>query len=91
MDKKSGGIRPIEVGYVRRRLAAGCAIFQAIDTLADYFTPFQLGVEVLGGCQGTVHATRRFLYNVSDDYIIAKLDFTNTFNCLHRDAVGTRK
>ena len=47
MDKKSGGIRPIVVGYVWRRLAEKCARAQAIDTLADYFTLLQLDVEIL--------------------------------------------
>ena len=39
MNKKSGGIRPIIVGYVWRRLAAKCAIDHAINTLADYLHP----------------------------------------------------
>ena len=58
--------------------------------IADYFTPLQLGVEVPGGCEAAVHATRRFLSNMPDDYIIANLDFYNAFNCLHRDAMLER-
>lgn len=44
MDKKSGCIHPIVVGYVWRHLLAKCASTQAIDNLADYFTSLQLGV-----------------------------------------------
>ena len=39
MEKKTGGIRPIVVGYVCRRLTAKCASAHAIKSLADYFNP----------------------------------------------------
>ena len=80
MDRKFGGIRPIVDGYGWRRLTAQCASAYAIDTIADYFTPLQLGVGVQGGCDAAVHATRLFLFKMPDDYIIVKLDFFNTFN-----------
>ena len=53
MEKKTGGIRPIVVGYVWRRLTAKCARAHAIESLADYFNPFQVGVGVgvAGGCE----------------------------------------
>ena len=70
LTKKSGGIRPIAIGYAWRRLAAKCANTYTIAELADYFGPIQLGVGVLGGCE-----------------VIVKLDFTNAFNSLHRDAM----
>ena len=88
--KKSGGISPIVVSYVWRRLVAKCTSAHAINTLADDFTPIKLSVGVPGGCQAAVHATRRFLYNMPIDYIIAKLDFSNIFNCLHSDAILER-
>ena len=47
--KKSGGIRPIAIGYAWRRLAAKCAKTYAVAELADYFSPIQLGVGVPGG------------------------------------------
>ena len=90
MDKKFGGICPIVVRYVWRRLAAKCASVHAIDTLADYFTRLQLGVGVPGDWEAAVHVTKRFLSNMPDDYIIAKLYFFNAFNCLHRNAMLER-
>ena len=83
MDKKSGSIRRIVVGYVWKRWLA-MRQRHAIDILADYFTPLQMGVAVPGGFEAAVHATRRFLSNMPDEYIIAKLNISNAFNCLHR-------
>ena len=80
-------IRPVVVGYVWRQFAEKCAGAHAIDTLADYFTPLQLGVGVPGGCKAAVHSTRQFQSNMRDDYIIAKLDFSDASNCLHWDAM----
>ena len=67
LSKKSGGIRPIAIGYAWRRLAAKCANTYVIAELADYFSPIQLGVGVPGGCEATVHATRRFAEHIPDD------------------------
>ncbi len=85
--KKSGGIRPIAVGYYWRRLSAKCANFFASTKLAAYFSPIQLGVGVSGGCEAAVHACRRYIDVMPDDNVIVKLDFSNAFNCLHRDTM----
>ena len=85
--KKSGGIRPIAVGYAWRRLAAKCANSYAMSRIGDYFTPIQLGVGVSGGCESAVHATRHFMKSMPNKFVIAKLDFTNAFNNLRRDAM----
>ena len=69
LAKKSGGIRPIAVGYTWRRIAAKCANAFAMNTLRDYFAPTQLGVCVSGGCEATVHATRRFIETMLADYV----------------------
>jgi hypothetical protein len=87
LEKKSGGIRPIAVGYTWRRIAAKCANAHAIEMLKDYLQPSQLGVGVPGGCEAAVHATRRFVESMPAGYCVVKLDFSNAFNCLHRDAM----
>jgi hypothetical protein len=87
LTKKSGGIRPIAVGYYWRRLSAKCANTFASAKLATYFSPTQLGVGVPGGCEAAVHACRRFVTSMPDDYVVVKLDFSNAFNCLRRDAM----
>ena len=85
--KKTGGVRPIAIGYTWRRVAAKCANAFATAALNDYFMPHQLGVGVSGGCEAAIHATRRFMEMMPKGHVIAKLDFSNAFNSLHRDAM----
>ena len=47
--------------------------------------PLQVGVGVLGGVEGAVHATRRFVEAMQKDTVLVKLDFSNAFNTLCRD------
>ena len=87
LTKKTGGIRPIAVGYYWRRLAAKCVNIFASAKLLNYFNPIQLGVGVRGGCEAAaVHPCRRYVASMQG-YVIVKLDFTNAFNCIHRDAM----
>jgi hypothetical protein len=85
LEKKCGGVRPIAIGYTLRRLAAKCANTHAIHTIGAKLLPEQLGLGTPGGSEAAVHATRRFLADMPPDYIIAKLDFNNAFNNIHRD------
>jgi Reverse transcriptase (RNA-dependent DNA polymerase) len=87
LEKKSGGIRPIAIGYTWRRIAAKCANAHATAVLADYFQPIQLGVGTPGGCEAAVHATRRFVESMPSSHCVIKLDFSNAFNSLHRDVM----
>ena len=82
LQKISGSIRPIVIGYISRRLAATCANQHALTKLTDFFSPFQLGVGSQGGVKAAVHAIRRYAKNLNDNKIIIKLDFTNAFNTL---------
>jgi hypothetical protein len=84
LRKKSGGIRPIAIGYIWRRLASKCANTFAASRVADYLQPIQVGVGISGGCEAAVHAVRRFTQSMPTDHVIAKLDFTNAFNSLKR-------
>jgi len=53
LQKKSGGIRPIAIGYTWRRLAAKCANKHALTKLAGSLAPAQLGVGTPGGCEAS--------------------------------------
>jgi len=85
LEKKSGGVRPIVIGYTWRRLAAKCANSYALSQLGDSLLPEQLGVATSGGCEAAVHATRRYMAAMSADTVLVKIDFSNAFNCLRRD------
>jgi len=85
LEKKSGGVRPIAIGYTWRRLAAKCANHYAISQLGNSLLPEQLGVATPGGCEAAVYAVRRYMATMSDDMVLVKLDFSNAFNSLRRD------
>lgn len=87
LEKQSGGIRPIAIGYTWRRIAAKCANSYATALLSHYFQPIQLGVGTPGGCEAAVHSTRRFVESMPEDHCVVKLDFSNAFNSLHRDVM----
>jgi len=87
LNKKSSGIRPIATKFTLRGLASKCANSFAVSKLAPYFAPLQMGTGVKGGCEAAVHATRRFLGSLQPGSVIAKLNFSNAFNCLHRDSM----
>ena len=85
LSKKSGGLRPIVIGYTYRRLAAKCANRYALGRLDSFFAPLQVGVAVPGGGEAAIHASRSFVTNMTEDEIFVKLDFANAFNTLRRD------
>ncbi|CAI8049956.1 hypothetical protein GBAR_LOCUS27488, partial [Geodia barretti] len=55
-QKKGGGLRPIAVGEVLRRLTSKC-VSRAVraDTITT-LSPLQVGVAVPGGCEAVVHS-----------------------------------
>ena len=85
--KKDGGVRPIAVGLSLRRLASKIANSKALDLCSSLLAPRQLGVGIKGGAEALAHAARRFLYSMKVDEVFVKLDFSNAFNSIRRDAV----
>jgi hypothetical protein len=49
--------------------------------------PRQLEVGIKGGAEALAHAARRFLAGMSNGQVLVKLDFSNAFNSLRRDAM----
>jgi hypothetical protein len=84
LSKKSGGIRPIVIGFTLRRLASKLANAFGLTSLANYFSPRQLGAGQAGGCEAAIHSARRYLENMQEGKVLLKLDFSNAFNSLHR-------
>ena len=89
LKKKSGGIRPIAVGFTLRRLVSKCANASGITELKAFFHPSQPG-----GCEAAIHSARRYLESMPHNHVVVKLDFSNAFNSLHRSdmllAIQTR-
>ena len=87
IGKKDGGLRPIAVGFVWRRLAAKVACRHITDRCATLLSPHQLGMGIAGGAEAAVHAARIFLENRLPNQIMLKIDFKNAFNSIRRDVI----
>jgi len=61
LTKKCGGIRPIAVGSVFRRLAAKLGCASIVESLRPYLQPHQLGFGTSGGAEAIHRATRLVL------------------------------
>ena len=59
--KKSGGLRPVALDGILRRLTSKCLAYKVAGGAAALLKPLQFGVGVRGGCEAVVHATRATL------------------------------
>ena len=86
--KKDGGLRPIAVGEVLRRLISKC-ISRAVQSESfRVLTPLQVGVGVQTGCESIVHALARVQEDsdiLPEDRWTLLVDFSNAFNCINRE------
>jgi len=87
LEKKCGGLRPIAVGYTLRRTDAKCANYFATCKWAPILQPLRVDVRVPGGYEAAVHAVRRFIQSMPAGTVVAKLDFSNAFNTIHRSSI----
>ena len=90
LRKKDGGLRPIAIGSVYRRLPCRIAAHHAASLLSPDFRPVQLGVATRQGCEVAVHAAREFMAAVSDSsppMVLVKVDVRNAFNSVRRDVL----
>lgn len=89
LRKKDGGIRPIAVGCVLRRVIAKAACSLLREQAANLLCPRQLGIGVSDGATAAAHAARRFLSSCKENEGILKLDFKNAFNTVDRSHMLT--
>ena len=85
--KKGGGVGPIAVGSIFRRLVAKAAFRSLTDKAIVKLKPRQLGFGVHLGAEAAVHAARVFLENLKSGQALLKVDFSNAFNTLRRDCM----
>jgi len=62
INKKTGGVRPIAVGYVLRRFIAKVACCHVKEASAALLASSQLGFGIAGGA--AVRAARRYIDNM---------------------------
>ena len=89
VPKPKGGLRPIAIGEVLRRLTGKC-LMESVQTAArEHFFPAQIGVAVPGGAEAAVHAVRAWTtqHAQASSKVLVKLDFANAFNSVSRQQV----
>ena len=84
IGKPDGGVRPIAVGELIRRLAGKLLISRYQPEIAKSLCPVQLGVGVKGGAESIIHKVRSWSIQPPAFHGILQLDFSNAFNCLDR-------
>lgn len=86
LRKKGGGIRPIAVGNVFRRLTSKIANEKSITFLKNYFFPIQVGCGIRRGAEIGAHSIRSFFkFTHTNPKAMVKLDYKNAFNSIFRD------
>jgi hypothetical protein len=87
LTKKDGGIRPIAVGSVLRRLVSKCAMAVVGTEASEFLRPNQVGVGVSGGGEAVPHLLRG-LFSLPEErrpFLLLKIDFRNAFNEVSRE------
>jgi len=89
LQKRGGGVRPIAVGLVWRRLASKLALRAVINEARQFLAYCQFGVGFPGGAEAIIHSANRFLqsHSTSLNYTIATIDFKNAFNSINRNLI----
>ncbi|GJZ21849.1 putative reverse transcriptase domain-containing protein [Tanacetum coccineum] len=84
--KPGGGIRPIAVGTIWRRLVSKVSATMIGHSLDGYLDGLQFGVGVPGGGEAILHAVNRLVEDRGDDVGLSMLlvDFQNAFNLVDR-------
>ena len=83
--KKDGGIRPIAVCGVLRRLVSKLMAFSLNDRAAARLAPHQMGVGSRGGAEAVIHALRRTL-QADQTLLVLQVDLDNAFGRANREA-----
>ena len=87
LQKPGGGVRPIAVGEVLRRVVGKCLCAQHREQARSHFEPLQLGVACPLGAEAAVHAARDWLDQAGPGRCMLKLDISNAFNTIDRQTV----
>ena len=85
VKEKDGGIRPIAVGNLLRRLASKLVAREVATKAASMLSPHQLGVGVRGGCEAIVHSVEKVLEEGDQEKMVLQVDYINAFNLANWD------
>jgi hypothetical protein len=82
----AGGLRPLAVGTVLRRLASILVLHKALPFVADYLLPHQVSKNAAVGTDILVHGFREKLeqFGHDPDKVALRVDAANAFNAVSR-------
>ena len=80
--KMDGGICPIAVGEILRRLVSKAAMRVLSKKAEQLLSPLQLGIGLRGGCETVVHALREAMKD--NNSFVLQVNFQNVFNSANR-------
>ncbi|GJR99228.1 hypothetical protein Tco_0315737 [Tanacetum coccineum] len=85
--KPGGGILPIVVGTVWRRLVSKVSVVMISNSMCGYLDDLQFGVRVSGGGEAILHTMNRLIEDRGDDVglLMLLVDFKNAFNLVDRE------
>ncbi len=86
LAKPKGGVRPIAVGEILRRITGKSLCALEKEAALSYFPPLQLGVACPLGIDAAIHTCREWCRRNAHNGTrgLIKLDFKNAFNCIDR-------
>jgi hypothetical protein len=87
LGKPSGGVRPIAVGELFRRIAGKMLVSRYQSDCSDKLLPLQYGVGSRGGAETIIHFTRNWMAKAPPNHALLQLDFKNAFNSLSRQSL----
>ena len=90
LKKKDGGVRPVAVGDVLRRVVGKCLLRHPhVAEQVRGLQPLQLGVGVPSACPTIAYALRRAVNELplSGDWAVLQVDMANAFNTVARSAI----
>jgi hypothetical protein len=86
LAKSDGGIRPIAMGSIWRKLFGKSALIYLSVDIRTYFELYQYGVGSKSGCEVVNHRARMLLKQ-NKNHVLFKTDYSNAFNSMFRVAI----
>ena len=86
LHKPNGGIRPIAVGVILRKLVSTTLVNTISAQLPDTFYPHQHGTGTPGGAENVVQGLR-LAQALDRENVVVGIDFSNAFNTMDRQAI----
>jgi len=89
LNKKDGGVRPIAIGEVHRRLTSKVTLAALSSNAKKALGRAQFGAGSPSGTERVAHLMRRLVnaHRNDPDFVVLKVDIENAFNSLSRPAL----